>query len=175
MEQSKEKLIQDIAAKHNVSEQTVATLLDGLKASGGSQVQFNISELGGMGQWQPGMVMVGDMFNNSLKAKVQRLCEDIASAARSMPREQPTSFTSGITGSGSATFKGSQNSSHYAYYASEKRLMIEHDGKRTFYDTTGYPLTGVQQSQSGHEKRLSFTYPGGTVWLNDLKEVKDDL
>jgi 4-diphosphocytidyl-2C-methyl-D-erythritol kinase len=173
MEKSREEVIKDIATKHDVSVQTVATLLNGLQASGGNQVQFNISELGGMGQWQPGMVMVGDMFNNSLKTKVQQLCEELATVARSLPEEEKSSFASGITGSGSATFKGSQNSSHYAYYAAEKRLMIEHDGKRTFYDTTGYPLTGVQQSQSGIEKRLTFTYPGGTVWLNDLKTVQD--
>ena len=51
--------------------------------------------------------------------------------------------------------------------------MIYDDGKNTSYDTTGFPLTGVQQSQDNSGKRLSFTYPGGTVQVRDLKEIKE--
>lgn len=41
--------------------------------------QFDHPELGGKGQWmQGGMVMVGDMFNHALKAKVTELCTALA-------------------------------------------------------------------------------------------------
>ncbi|TDB67919.1 SHOCT domain-containing protein [Arundinibacter roseus] len=172
MEQTKEEIIRTMAAKHGVSETTISTLLNGLQLSGGRQVQFSIPELGGMGQWQNGMVMIGDMFNSGLKNKVNALCTELAQLISSLPKEETerthTTDKEGVA----ATFKGSQNDSRYSYYAAEKRLVIEHEGKRTIYDTTGYPLTGVQQSQSGIERRLSFTFPGGTVWLNDLKEIK---
>ena len=40
-------------------------------------------DLGGMGQWsQGGMVMVGDMFNNALKARVDALCAELAGLLR---------------------------------------------------------------------------------------------
>lgn len=173
MEKTREKAIKEIASNHGVSVETVAILLSGLEYTGGNQVQFNISELGGMGQWQPGMVMVGDMFNSALKYKVDRLCAELSALSRTLPKENPVSATSTITSVSPATFKGSQNNSHYAYHASDKRLVIENGGKTTLYDTTGYPLTGVQQSQDGSGKHLSFTYPGGTVQVTELKEIKE--
>lgn len=173
MEKTREEAIKDIASSHDVSVGTVAILLNSLETTGGNQVQFNISELGGMGQWQPGMVMVGDMFNSGLKYKVDQICSELSAWVRSRPKEEPKHGTSIITDNSSATFKGSQNNSHYAYHASDKRLVIENGGKTTLYDTTGYPLTGVQQSQDGSGKRLSFTYPGGTVQVSELKEIKE--
>jgi hypothetical protein len=173
MEKTREDIIKDIADNHDVSVGSVAILLSGLETTGGNQVQFNISELGGMGQWQPGMVMVGDMFNSSLKQKVDRICTELSAWVRTQPKEQPPKEASFLTSDSPATFKGSQNNSHYAYHASDKRLVIENNGKTTLYDTTGYPLTGVQQSQDGSGKHLSFTYPGGTVQLIDLKEITE--
>jgi hypothetical protein len=171
MEKSREEVIRELASEHTVTLSTVATLLHGLQATGGNQVQFNISELGGMGQWQPSMVMVGDMFNHELKAKVDRLCTALSALSRQLPREVADT-TGTLLGRTQATFKGSQNDSHYTYFAEENRLVIYHEGKNTSYDTTGYPLTGVQQAQNSGGKRLSFTYPGGTVAITDLKEIK---
>jgi hypothetical protein len=70
--------INRLAAKYQVSTATIETLLLGLQAGQGRQVQFNIAELGGQGQWMPGMVMVGDMFNTQLKARVDSLCSELA-------------------------------------------------------------------------------------------------
>jgi hypothetical protein len=40
--------------------------------------QFSHPDFGGMSQWSPGMTMVGDIFNNSLKAKLDALCTELA-------------------------------------------------------------------------------------------------
>jgi hypothetical protein len=41
--------------------------------------QFRHPEFGGTGQWMRcGMIMIGEMFNNTLKARVEALCNDIA-------------------------------------------------------------------------------------------------
>ena len=40
--------------------------------------QFSHSDFGGMSQWSPAMLMVGDMFNTQLKSKLDALCTDIA-------------------------------------------------------------------------------------------------
>jgi hypothetical protein len=164
------KKIKELAAKYEVTEETIITLLEGLKLSHGTQVQFNISELGGMGQWQSGMVMVGDMFNYGLKDKVNRLCTELAGLIDLLKDEKKESDKSSERRS-LASFKGSQNGVHYAYFASENLLEIEEDGKITKYDTTGYSLGGVQQSQQGNEKKLSFTYPGGTASVKDFKKL----
>jgi hypothetical protein len=52
----------------------------------GTMAQFNHWELGGGGQWmQGGMTMVGDMFNNSLKAKVDGLCFELSNLLAQQP------------------------------------------------------------------------------------------
>ena len=71
--------VEAVAARHGVGAAAAEALLAALVAGGGSQAQFDIPELGGMGQWsQGGMVMVGDMFNNALKARVDALCGELA-------------------------------------------------------------------------------------------------
>ena len=75
------QMVSAMAARHNVSTDAVYHLLMALSAGGGTQAQFNHPELGGMGQWsQGGMIMVGDMFNQSLKYRVDGLCNDLAGA-----------------------------------------------------------------------------------------------
>ncbi len=73
------RIVDEVARRHGVSEETVAALLAALVAGQGGQAQFNIAELGGMGQWsRGGMTMVGDMFNHGLKARVDALCSELS-------------------------------------------------------------------------------------------------
>lgn len=72
--------ITELAQQYNVSTDAVLTLLRALVKGRGTMAQFDHPELGGKGQWmQGGMVMVGDMFNHALKAKVTELCTTFAS------------------------------------------------------------------------------------------------
>ena len=75
--------IREVARRHNLSEPSAYQLVNGLLSTGGGQVQFNVPEFGGMGQWMPGMVIAGDMFNHGLKARVDTVCSDIAQQVRS--------------------------------------------------------------------------------------------
>jgi hypothetical protein len=53
--------------------------------------QFNHPEFAGSGQWMPGgMLMIGDMFNHSLKGRVDGLCQAIAGILASQPGLFPT-------------------------------------------------------------------------------------
>src|SRR4051812_960725 len=67
-----------LAARYGVSMGAVEVLANALRISGGKQAQFNHPELGGMGQWQPGMIMIGDMFNSALKARVDGLATELS-------------------------------------------------------------------------------------------------
>lgn len=61
-------------------------LLQALIAGNGTMAQFMHQDLGGMGQWsRGGMTMVGDMFNNSLKAKVDGLCSELSDLLARQP------------------------------------------------------------------------------------------
>src|SRR5947209_6516706 len=92
--------VTELAQRYGVSTEAVVTLLYALMRGHGTMAQFDHRELGGRGQWMPGgMVMVGDMDNQALKARVDGLCADLASllvaadfvqaapARRSMPSQ----------------------------------------------------------------------------------------
>src|ERR1700733_11859449 len=71
--------IADIAQRHGLSHEAVLAMLVALRAGGGTMAQFSIPELGGSGQWmRGGMTMVGNMFDNALKARVDALCGELA-------------------------------------------------------------------------------------------------
>ena len=39
-------------------------------------------ELGGYGQWMPGMTQIGDMFSYELRDRVERLCQELNDPSR---------------------------------------------------------------------------------------------
>lgn len=81
--------LREIAERHHVSYPAAEHLLSALVLGGGTQAQFNHSELGGLGQWSSGgMLMIGDMFNHGLKGKVADLCADLARLASRSVREE---------------------------------------------------------------------------------------
>ena len=81
-----QRIVTDIAARHGVSVEAALTLLGAIARGHGVQAQFNHPDLGGMGQWsEGGMIMVGDMFNSGLKARVDALCNELAALLRSQP------------------------------------------------------------------------------------------
>jgi len=91
-----QSLIADLAQRYGVSTDAVMTLLQALLAGNGAMAQFNHPDLGGSGQWmQGGMTMVGDMFNQALKARVDGLCSELAGLlARQALPPAPASFQS---------------------------------------------------------------------------------
>ncbi len=54
-----------------------------------------------MGQWsQGGMIMVGDMFNQGLRYRVDQLCGELAELLRSQPLLHPPAASQSQTQSG---------------------------------------------------------------------------
>ena len=187
-----QQLIKDVAQRHGVSVDAAVTLLRALVAGHGTMAQFNHPELGGMGQWnQGGMIMVGDMFNHSLKARVDALCSELATLLRNQPSiaaatsAQSQHQSSGrkvslfVPGGGPSSgawwpsdlgqpsSAGSQNDLRYAVFPVAHRLAIEKGGRITVYDTGDHRITGVSQQQGG-DQSLTFTSQYGLVRVSDL-------
>ena len=81
------RVVDELAQRHGVSSDAVLTLLQAIMVGNGTSAQFSHPDLGGMGQWsQGGMVMVGDMFNNALKHRVDMLCSELAGLVRGEPQ-----------------------------------------------------------------------------------------
>jgi len=151
--------------------------------------QFNINELGGGGQWmRGGMTMVGDMFNYSLKSKVDGICSELSSAIMDQRMQvvpPPPPRPAGQSGSGQSQYgwnqwwpaglgspstSGAQNQYKYAYFPSTRRLALSDGQNVTVYDTLDHNIGGVSQQQGG-VAGVSFTSQYGTVDLRTLPLV----
>ena len=168
-----------VAARHGVGAAAAEALLAALVAGGGSQAQFDIPELGGMGQWsRGGMVMVGDMFNNALKARVDALCGELAGlVGRGIFPAAPSGSSSRQggwwpEGLGTPASVGAQNQMRYAFFPESRRLAIDDGGRIIVYDTGDHRLSGFSQQQSG-DRSLSFTSQHGPVRIADLAVVPE--
>lgn len=84
---NEEAFIDRFSIRHSVSTDAVRTILRALRSGGGTMAQFSHSDFGGMSQWSPGMTMVGDMFNNSLKSKLDTICTELAAYVAQAPSE----------------------------------------------------------------------------------------
>src|ERR1700733_9452577 len=81
-----EQAVNDLAQRHGFSPDAVAIMLDAVINGNGGMAQFNHPEFGGSGQWmRGGMTMIGDMFNNSLKGRVDALCFELSGLIASQP------------------------------------------------------------------------------------------
>lgn len=194
------RIVDEIAQRYYVSSDAAVTLLNAIAAGGGTQAQFSHYDLGGMGQWsRGGMIMIGDMFNNGLKAKVDGLCNELSDLLGRSGMTAPTSYQSqsqsgggsysssnmngGVSlfvagGSGNwwpselghAASVGSQNDLRYAYFPQTRKLAINVGGKVTVYESGDHQIGGFSQQQGG-DQSLTFTSQYGLVRVADLPVV----
>jgi hypothetical protein len=189
------RIVEDVAQRHGVSTDAVLAVLMALREGQGTQAQFNHPDLGGMGQWsQGGMIMVGDMFNQGLKFRVDALCSELAGLLRSadlIARPRPSQAQSQSQGGGGVSLfvpgaraggdwwpaelgspasVGAQNDLRYAFFPAARRLAIELGGRVTIYDTVDHRIGGFSQQQGG-DQSLTFTSQHGLVRVADLVVV----
>lgn len=179
------KEIENLATRHNISQEAIITLVQALTKGGNTMAQFNHPEFGGAGQWmQGGMTMIGDMFNLSLQAKVQTICNELSVLLKNQspgskietlfPDLQltnhwwPSHF-------GKPSMVGEQNQMRYAYFPTSHRLVIQYAHQTKVYNTLHYRLTGVAQQQSKSNRSLIFTSQQGIVNIEDLPQVTDNF
>lgn len=179
------EVIASLASQHGVSEDAVIVVLDALRRSGGTMAQFSHPDFGGMSQWSSGMTMVGDMFNDRLKAKLNAIAGELSSYLRNQPGEpsrEDTHVSYRSTGSphadswwpeelGRPSSAGSQNDMRYAIFREKRRLVIDDHGQTTIYDTGDHQITGISQAQSA-ESTLTFVSQRGLVHVADLARIE---
>ena len=174
--------IRAAAARHGFGEAAVDALWHALERGGGRMAQFSHPELGGMGQWSAGgLVQIGAMFDDRLKARVAAACHDLAAAMAegdASGRDESTKPGEAAAdgpvwwpgGLGQPSASGAQNGLRYAYFAERRRLAIARDGRVTLYDTGRHRIFGVSQRQS-RGPHLAFTADDGTVDVDSLAVV----
>jgi hypothetical protein len=138
------------------------------------------------------MIMIGDMFNQGLKHRVDALCNELTDFLRSQPlggveaaRFQSQSQSGGeevslyVAGTGSAsgwwpeelgnpTSTGAQNDMRYACFPGRRRLAIQQGGRVRVYDTGEHTISGVSQQQAAISHLPSRANSGSyasPIWL----------
>jgi len=97
-----QQIADELAQRYAVSVDAVLTLFSAIAEGRGKQAHFSHPDLGGEGHWTlSGMIQIGDMYNKSLKMKVDELCNEIwqllhdrpllAMSAASEPRRRDNS------------------------------------------------------------------------------------
>ncbi len=191
-----EQQLAALAQKHGFSLDALHVLRSAFLSGGGRMAQFNHPELGGMGQWsQGGMLMIGDMFNSGLKTRVGSLCQDIANfvAAEGASEQHSNAQADPEVGSlrftesgpkyefthqqwwpvelGSPASSGGQNNMSYAFFPAAKRLAIQVNGQISVYDSAEHQINSFSQQQSG-DQSVQFFSQHGLVKLADLTLIK---
>lgn len=173
--------IAEIAQRYGLSHDSVLAMLIAVNAGGGTMAQFSVPELGGSGQWmRGGMTMVGNMFDNALKGRVDGLCNELAQllATTSVFPAATPEYRSGFASTGwwptelgvpSAT--GGQNDARYAIFPSTRRLAIQANGVLRVFDTGEHQIGGVQQQQGGGYGSVNFSSQFGTFDVSSLSEL----
>ena len=162
-----------IAARHGFPLDAAQHLREALARGNGRMAQFNHPALGGMGQWHTGgMMMIGDMFNDGLKARVGACLRDLVPlAASEVPAGGPASASGEWPSEfGAPSTSGSQNAIRYAFFPDARRLMIVRGDHSETYDTADHMISGVSQQQ-GNSSDLAFTSQHGSLRLSDLKRA----
>jgi len=162
-----QRVVNDLAARHGFSTDAVTHMLFAVLNGNGQMAQFNHSELGGSGQWmQGGMTMVGDMFNNYLKGRVDALCQDISGILAS----QPGLLRSGSFQSQSQGGSGRQQQASGAPMGASS-LFIPDPEENWWPSELGSPgATGAQNNVRyayfANSRRLAVK-TGSEVWVYD--------
>jgi len=187
-----EQAIHDIARRHGFSPDAVACMLRAVLAGRGRMAQFSHPEFSGSGQWmRGGMTMISDMFDATLKARVERLCDELSrliagdagivepTRSRGAGAEPAASIRFDAPSAGGGWWPaefghpnsaGAQNDMRYAYFAGPRRLAIDLGGSVTVYDTLDHRIGGVAQTQSG-SRSFTFTSQHGVVDVAVLPKI----
>ncbi|MDM0002760.1 SHOCT domain-containing protein [Variovorax sp. J22P240] len=170
----------DVAARHGFESEPAQVMWEAVTLGQGGMAQFGHPALGGSGQWmRGGMLMIGDMFDHGLKARVNALCEEVARLYAEHPQwRRPMREAAGAgaewwpSGLHGPSSSGAQNGIRYAYFPAQHRLAIERAGTIELYDTGDHLIGGVSQQQGGDES-LTFASQHGPVSLTSLNRLDE--
>ena len=124
--------------------------------------------------------MVGNMFDNTLKARVDGLCAELAqlvSTTTVFPASSRQAQGGFATSNwwpadlGVPSSAGGQSDARYAVFPSTRRLATQNDGVTRVYDTGDHRIGGVQQQQGGRGGTVTFTSQLGTFDVSTLREL----
>lgn len=170
------RIANDLAQRHGFSVDAISHMMIAVLNGSGSMAQFSHSEFAGAGQWmRGGMLMLGDMFNNQLKNRVDSLCYEISELLANQPGLiQSGSFQSQSQG---GTNGQSQSSGNFIPTSNDSNLpsLFEPDPNMHWWpESMGSPAAVGSQNNVGYayfpQTRRLAVKTGDQVWVYDTQD-----
>ncbi|MCY2962320.1 MAG: SHOCT domain-containing protein [Planctomycetota bacterium] len=176
------RIVNELSQRHGFSPDAVTQMLIAVLNGNGSMAQFSHPEFGGSGQWmRGGMIMLGDMFNNNLKGRVDTLCSNIADILGSQPGLlQSGSFQSQSQGNFDSPYAGAAlnpstvQNQFSGVTPGPSALFVPDPHANWWPGDLGAP------SASGNQNAMRYAYfanarrlavdAGGEVWVYDTQD-----
>ncbi len=164
------QIVADLAQRHGFSSDAVSHMLLAVWQGNGSMAQFNHPEFGGSGQWMlGGMLMLGDMFNHSLKGRVETLCCEISEILAG----QPGLLHSGSFQSQSQSGSGQQSQAAGVSFG-QSSLFVPDPSTNWWPSELGSPnavgsQNNVRYAYFANQRRLA-VQTGSDVWVYDTQD-----
>jgi hypothetical protein len=164
------EVVKGLSNRHGFSEEASQHMLIAVFNGNGQMAQFSHPEFGGSGQWmRGGMTMIGDMFNNYLKGRVDSLCSDISTILQS----QGGLIQSGSFQSQNQSGSGSQRQD-LGGIREESNLFLPDPSQNWWPKELGHP------NATGSQNEMHYAYfaapcrlavkTGNSVWVYDTQE-----
>ena len=168
-----QRIVHDFALRHGFSQDAVTHMLIAVLNGNGSMAQFSHSEFGGSGQWmRGGMVMLGDMFNNSLKGRVDSLCVELSNLLANEP---------GLLQTGSLQQQSQNGTDYQSQSEGLNSLNAANGGGSSLFmpnpHANWWPAELGSPNASGSQNAMRYAYfanarrlavdAGGEVWVYD--------
>ncbi len=165
-----QRLVADLSQRHGFGTDAVTHMLFAVRYGNGTMAQFSHPEFGGSGQWmQGGMIMLGDMFNNYLKGRVDALCNDLSGVLARQP---------GLLQTGSFQSQSQGGAGHQTQtaggYPGQSSLFVPDPATHWWPPELGAP------SATGSQNNVKYAYfasarrlavdAGGEVWVYDTQD-----
>jgi hypothetical protein len=182
-----EDVIPSIAQRYHVSLDAAREVERALRATGGRQAQFSHPELGGSGQWMPGMLMIHAGADRQLRARVEGLLDEVAAVVRGSETASPAALARDPNAPaassrvdlpageswwpasyGHPTAHGCQSGIRYALFPGRRCVLVQVGSRIDCFDTADHQVRGVGQQQ-GHASRLVLTTATGEIPLDHLE------
>lgn len=188
--EARERLVDELADKHEFSRAAIAHLAEAIAAGAGDMAMFDHAAFGGPGQWmRGGLILTSRPEDTILTHRIEALCNALSEHERvSASDRAPAESWSGVADTmaqtdttamdarwpaelGTPDATGSADGLSYAYFRSAERLAIRERGRLMLYDTRGADIIGIAQSQTGGTSETVFTTPEGKLSLAELSPV----
>jgi len=162
-----QRIVNDLSNRHGFSVDAVTHMLVAVMNGNGGMAQFSHNEFGGSGQWmRGGMIMLGDMFNNYLKGRVDNLCSELSDILA----RQPGLLQSGSFQSQSQGGSTQQHQSNGGPMGSSSLFVPDPEDNWWPRDLGTPNAIGVQNNVRyayfANSRRLAVK-TGGDVWVYD--------